>query len=305
MRCMRTALTVLVGSALVMGGAPTSLLAQNGEEPTVLARFEEARALEVDPTGRLYVADAGRDVIRIFDPKGRLQATLGDAGTRAGEFDGPTDLDPTNGQTLLVADGGNGRIQRFSADLQYLEAMPVGGDFGSRAEQRVFDDGRDGSAVQGEGRPIAVVSSDGDETFVVDGRESVVVRFDEQRRPERLIGGGMSGAGAPQEPVALALDDSRRLYVGDRAQGVVLAYDLFGTFVKRLSTPPMPELRALSMQRGRLWIVCADRVFVWNPKTGRTQEHPVDLEASILDAARRGEDLFLLTERRLLRRDVW
>jgi sugar lactone lactonase YvrE len=290
---------------LVILGAPTSLLAQTGEDYTVIARFEEARALEIDPKGRLYVADAGRDEIRIFDRKGGLQATLGDSGTRAGEFDAPTDLDPTNGQTLFVADGGNGRIQRFSADLQYLEAMPVGEATGSRAERRVFDDGRDGSAVQGEGRPIAVVSSDGDETFVVDGREDTVVRFDEQRRPEQLIGGGRNSPSIPQEPIALALGERGRLYVGDGGRQEVLAYDRFGTFVKRLSTPPLPELQALSMQRGRLWIVCADRVFVWRPTTGQTQEHPVHLDTSLLDAARRGQDLFLLTEGRLLRRDLW
>ncbi len=275
--------------------------AQEEATPTVIARFQEAAALDVDPMGRLYVADAVRDVVQILDRNGTLQTTLGQSGTRAGEFDDPVDLDPTNGQTLLVADAGNGRVQRFSAEWQYLEALPVGSTFGGKSGQRTFDDGRDGSAVQGQGRPIALVSSDGDETFVIDERDGVVIKYDAQRRADRIIGGGV-GRNGLQSPAALALDGNRRLYVADAEEAAVFAYDPFGTFIERLRIPRLSDIQALSVHRGKLLIVCEDRIVTWNPETESTVEHPVSLEVALVDAARQGGDLFVLTERRLLRR---
>lgn len=279
--------------------------AQGKSDSTVIARFRDAQALAVDPMGRLYVADAGRDVVRVLDRKGTEQETLGGGGTRAGEFDQPADVDPTNGQTIWVADAENGRVQRFSEEGRYLEAFPVGRSFRDGREQRVFDDGRDGATVQGQGRPLAVASSSGDQTFVIDGRNSLVLKWDEQRRPERILGPTSQREGALRRPVALALDGTHRLYVADRAREAILVYDLFGSFVKRLSTPSLPEVQALSLHRDHLWIVCPGRVFEWTIETGAIDEHVVDLPAPLVDAAPRGKDLFLLTNQHLYRRSPW
>lgn len=298
---MWTARGIRVGLGILLALAIGSGTAQAQKAPaTVEARFREARAMAVDPTGRLYVADAGCDVVRIFDSSGTEGAALGGSGIRAGEFDGPSDLDPTNGQTLLVADAGNGRVQLFSAERQYLEAVPVGGSFGT-SEQRVFDDGRDGGDVQGDGRPIAVVSTDGDETYVIDARAASVLRFDAQRRPERVI----APSSRLRSPVALALGDDRRLYVADAEQAAVYAYGRFGSFLRRLPLPELPAPRALTVVEGRLWVVCADRIVVWDPQTSAVQVRPVALDASLVDAARWNDALYLLTARRLLRRPGW
>lgn len=295
---------LLLGVLLGLGGSVLPVHAQAVPADTVIARFRDARALAVDPLDRLYVADAGRDVVRVLDRSGAEQGTLGGSGTRSGEFDGPADVDPTNGQTVWVADAENGRVQHFSSEGLYLEAMPVGAAFLEGDGQRFLDDGRDGAAVQGGGRPIAVASTSGDEVFAIDGRHDRLLKWDEQRRPERLVG-PVGREDAPQRPVALALDGTRRLYVADQAQSAVLAYDLFGTFLTRVGTPRLSNLRALSMHGGRLWIVCAGRVFVWNPATRSVTEHTIDLPAPLVDAARRGDDLFLLTATRLHRRPAW
>lgn len=281
------------------------MAAQPDSSRAEIARFRDAQALAVDPLGRLYVADAGRDVVRIMDRTGQTLETLGGSGTRAGEFDGPTDVDPTNGQSVWVADAGNGRVQRFSEEGLFLEALPVGPSFLEDRGQRAFDDGRDGATVQGDGRPIAVVSTSGDDTFVIDGRSDEVLKWDDQRRPERILGMGRGGEGDPQQPVALALDGTRHLYVADRGQQVVLEYDLFGTFVRRLDTPPLPNIQDLVVHQGRLWIVCADRVFVWKSDAKTTVVHALDFPVPLVDAAQREDDLFLLTATALYRRPSW
>jgi hypothetical protein len=296
---------LVLGTLLGLCAAGNAAHAQAGTADTVVARFRDARALATDPLGRLYVADAGRDVVRILDRTGTQVGSFGGAGTRAGEFDAPTDVDPTNGQTVWVADAGNGRVQHLSAEGLFLEAMPVGPSFLEENEQRVLDDGRDGASVQGDGRPIAVASTSGDDVFSIDGRTDALLTWDDRRRPERLLSPLGADAGVPRRPVALALDAPNRLYVADRGRRAVLAYDLFGIFHERVPTPPLPNLQALSMHRGRLWIVCSGRVFVWNPADGTTSEHAVDLPDPLVDAAGRGEDLFLLTATTLYRRALW
>jgi DNA-binding beta-propeller fold protein YncE len=291
---------VVLWGVLLLGAAPEAAGGQVASVSTEVARFQEARAMAVDPTGRLYVADAGRDVVRLFDSSGAEVAVLGGSGIRAGEFDGPSGLDPTNGQTLLVADAGNGRVQRFSAELQYLEAVPVGASFGT-PEQRVFDDGRDGGDVQGDGRPIAVVSTDGDETYVIDARAASVLTFDAQRRPERVI----APSSRLRRPVALALGTDRRLYVADADRAAVYAYDRFGSYLRTLPLPELSAPRALTVVEGRLWVVCADRIVVWAPEAETVRARPVALDAPLVDAARWEGTLYLLTERRLVRRPGW
>jgi len=291
---------ILVAVLVFWTSRPVSGAAQPSPN-TPLAQFREATALAVDPGGRLYVADAGHNVIRIFGGEGTSQETLGGSGTRAGEFDGPQALDPTNGQTLYVADAGNGRVQQFSTEFQYVGALAVGAASDLGIPQRAFDDGRDGADVQGTGRPIAVASTDSDVTFVVDARKNVVLRFDAQGRADRMIG----PTSRLDEPVALALDDSRHLYVADRGRKAVVVYDLFGTFVKRLSLPDLPGVRALSMHDGRLWIVTPRQVFVCSPETGTVRQHAVALEAPLVDAAPREGQILLLTEHHLYRQKKW
>ena len=265
-------------------------------------QFQNATALALDPRGQLYVADAGRDAVVLLSSEGGTQAVLGGSGTRAGQFLGPADVDPTNGQTLYVADAGNGRLQRFSEELQYLEALPVGRAFEEGRALRAFDDGRDGSSVQGSGRPIAVGSSPGDHTFAIDEEAGVVLKWDEQRRPERIIGGAVQRRGRLLRPVALALEGSRRLYVADRGREEVLVYDRFGTFMQTLALSPLPDVRALTFRRGRLWIVCPQRVFIWNPETRQAIEHAVALPSPLVDVAPSADGIYLLTATRLWKR---
>ena len=267
-----------------------------------LARFGDARALALDPRGRLYVADAARDVVQVFGPAGRPRTVLGGAGTQAGAFDTPSDIDPTNGQVLLVADTYNGRIQHVSEDGQYLESLPVGRpDRGSGAGWR-GQTGTEDRTGRGDGRPVAVGRHEDGTIVVLDRRTRRLLTWTD-------LGSGGQLTEAPStrldDPVALAVGDGGRVYVADAGRGAVWLYDTFGTFVRRLSLPPLPTVRALSLHRGRLWIVCRDRVLVWTRAAGLVAEHPVDVSEPLVDAVPTGRHTYLLTPTRLLRRPGW
>ncbi len=268
---------------------------------TVLAQFEEARALAVDPRERLYVADAGRSVVGIFEADGTRRAVLGGAGTRPGTFDTPSAIDPTNGQVLLVADTYNGRVQRLSTEGQYLESLPVGQTGRRAAGEWTFQDGGGGASVQGDGRPIGVARDDEGAVFVLDSRNRQVWKWSDVGRPQAVVSGR---GGRLQDPVALALGPDRRLYVADAGREAVLIYDAVGTF-RRMAGPSLSGVRALAVHRGRLWIVCPRRVVVWSRAEGVVAEHTVDLGEPLVDVTVYQDRAYLLTETRLLRRPAW
>ena len=307
MRC-RHLLCVGLGVLLLWGSggawATGSAWAQGMDRVvgTVLAQFEEARALAVDPRGRLYVADAGRSVVGIFEADGTRRDVLGGAGTRPGTFDTPSDIDPTNGQALLVADTYNGRIQRFSAEGQYLESLPVGQTGRRTAGEWTFQDGQGGAPAQGDGRPIGVARDDEGAVFVLDARDRRVWKWSDVGRSQAVVSGR---GGRLQDPVALALGPDRRLYVADAGREAVLIYDAVGTFRRRVAGPSLSGVQALAVHRGRLWIVCPHRVLAWDRREGVVAEHTVDLGEPLVDVAAYQDRVYLLTETRLLRRPAW
>lgn len=295
----------LIGLLAVLGLGTSGAGAQEaaGVAPgTVLAEFEDARALAVDPVGRLYVADAGRDVVAVLDRTGARRMVLGGSGTRAGEFDVPSDVDPTNGQLILVADTYNGRVQRFSEEGQYLESLPVGRTdrFGSSTWD--VEERRTGDLVRGDGRPVAVAQDDEGTLFVLDEHTRRLLMWNDLGRSGRIR---EVGDDRLQDPVALAVGGAQRLYVADAGHGTVFVYDTFGTFRRRVPLPALPTVRALAVHRGRLHIVCAERVLVWARGKGVVAEHPVDLPEPLVDVALQKNDVYLLTPKRLLRRARW
>jgi hypothetical protein len=71
--------------------------------------FGQLVGLEVDPLGRLWVADAQAGEIRVFDASGHHVRTIGRKGGGPGEFAQLAGMDWAPDRTLWVVDGGNAR----------------------------------------------------------------------------------------------------------------------------------------------------------------------------------------------------
>ncbi|MFB6271286.1 MAG: NHL repeat-containing protein [Salinibacter sp.] len=298
-------LSVVGLGLLLLGGAVPEGRAQEAEGADgrkVLARFGDARALAVDPRGRLYVADAARDVVEVLRPNGTRHMVLGGSGTRPGEFDTPSDVDPTNGQVLLVADTYNGRIQRFSEEGQYLESLPIGTGDRGRNDDWTFEEGRARRPIRGDGRPIAVARDDEGAVYVLDRRRRRVLKWSDLGQSGQIVGGHR---GRLQDPVALAVGEAQRVYVADRGQGAILVYNTFGTFRRRVPVSSLPSVRALTVHRGQLWIVSPGRVRIWESGEGLVAKRTVNRSAPLVDVAPHANSVYLLTETRLFRRPDW
>ena len=307
---LRRVLTRLWASLLIvtcaLGGAPAAEaqpVSIGKGDVEVIASFGEARALAGDPAGLLYVADAQSSTVVVLTARGRVRQTVGGAGTRAGLFDGPADVDPTNGLSLWVADAGNGRLQHFSENLKFLESLPVGridpAD-GRQSRQPVFDVGRDGSDVRAEGEPVAVFSTTANELFAIDARQSAVLKWDAQRRPERVIGGFEAQRGTLQQPVALAMAEER-LFVADRALAALLVYDRFGTYIETLRPVPLQTVQSLSTEANRLWVATESRIHALTADGRVEGTYEVDLGVPVVDVVARPSVLFMLTSKALYR----
>lgn len=291
---------LLFALGMVGVAVPTTALGQPTREGTVVAEFDDARAISVDPLGRLYVAEAGRDAVVVVGSDGERLQVIGGSGTRAGEFDTPSDVDPTNGQVIVVADTYNGRVQRFTEDGQYLESLPIGGSGAGLDSDWAFDDGRDGSAVRGDGRPISVATDDSGALYILDEQSASVFRWTDLGGVERIIGGS-GGAARLASPVSIGVGTDGEVYVADAGRGKVLVYDRFGTYTRALPTPDLDEVRSVTVRRETVWIVCAGRVLTWDLRAHSLGERSFGAEPSFVDIAIYGTGVYILTSSRLIR----
>lgn len=266
-----------------------------------IAGFEDARAVAADAGGLLYVVDAGRNVVVQLSSEGEVLRTLGGSGTAPGTFYDPRDVDPTNGLVLVVADAGNGRIQRFSRQFVPLEVLPVvrvDRYVPEQAGQPIYSLGERGEVGTPDGRPIAVVTSEADETFAIDAAQGLVLKWDRQRRLERAIGGYDAGPGALIDPVSLAIDE-RFLYVADRGEGGIAVFDHLGAFVRWIGRGQMDEVQALTVAEGSLWVVLPGQLLTYTPSGRREQELRVAIEGDMVDVAVLRGHIYVLTPHHL------
>lgn len=270
-----------------------------------IASFTEARAVASDGAGYLYVVDSGRDVVVKLNESGAIEAELGGPGIEPGSFDDPTDIDPTNGLVLIVADAGNGRLQLFSREFMPLKILPVSlhrGDSpvlqGLPADRKSQPQG-----AIGEGRPIAVASPSSGEIYTIDAAEQVVLKWNRAHERTRTIGGYDVANGALSEPVALTVGPDGTLYVADAGHECVLVFDPLGNYVRKLADGIADGIRAVTINEDVLWILLEKRLLAY--KNGQLERVlDVRTDTPLVDVVVSNESIYLLTPDRLYQTDI-
>lgn len=190
-----------------------ALAACTGPPPAADTLFQDARALAVTPDGTLWVVDADA-VLALRD--GRIVQRIGGVGTGDDAFLDPVDVDPTNGQTIYVADRAAGAILQFTAEGRLVRSIPVPDvDPADVVRQR---------PSSRLGQPVAVAAGTGGALYIAEAGRGHVLELDAEGAVVRVLGPGLI-----EEPVDLAVDDDGTLWVADAGFPKLKAFDPFGS----------------------------------------------------------------------------
>ena len=174
-----------------------------GSEP---GQLNAPRGLAAAPDGSLYVADSRNHRIQHLASDGSVVHTWGTFGDTAtdsappGTFNEPWDVAIGPDGSVYVADTWNHRVQKFTADGEFITMW---GFFG-QAESP--------NALWG---PRSVVVDQNGNVHVTDTGNKRIVIFDENGNFRNEFGGAGLSPGQFDEPVGLALDDIGHLFVAD------------------------------------------------------------------------------------------
>ncbi len=166
--------------------------------------------------GRVAVADTHYARVVIFDRAGHVQQMFGDRGEGPGQFIFPVGIARDDQDHLYVAEyGGHDRIQKFTADGEFLTAF---GTFG-------VDDGQ----FQ---RPSAIVWCE-NVLYVADAINNRVQKFTDAGEFLGVLGAEAGGLVPLEYPYDIALGAGPSLYVVEYGAGRVTQLALDGTLQGR------------------------------------------------------------------------
>lgn len=160
--------------------------------------FDAPRAVAVDRTGYVYVADSGFHRVQKFDPNGYIVGKWGFQGSEDGEFLDPGGIAVAAAGAVYVADTGNHRIQKFDSSGLFLLNWGGQGD-------------GDGQFQSPEG---LAVDADGN-IYVADTGNHRIQVFDADGVFLRKWGQEGSGPGQFLDPSGIAVDANGVVYVAD------------------------------------------------------------------------------------------
>jgi uncharacterized protein (TIGR03663 family) len=172
--------------------------------------FWGPRDIALGPDGLLYVTDTGNKRIQVFDTEGNFVRAFGGEGSEPGRFREPVGL-ALDGQTLLVADTWNKRVQRLDLNGRPLAQYPMleweGQSVSNKPYLASFGDGRivvsapdrgllvalspdgqqistvqpDGESTTGAGLPTGVAVGPDGQVYAADSKSGQVYRLTVQR----------------------------------------------------------------------------------------------------------------------------
>ncbi len=189
-------------------------------------QLKEARALSVDLSGSIYIADTGNNRILKFDKDGKLIKTVGGFGWEKEQFYSPHDIHASSVLDIFVTDYNNHRIERYDKDLNYISSF-----YSSENWEDQFQ----------FGYPKSVASSIHGELFIIDGENIRLLKLNSFGEPEINFGGLAEGKGRLLQPGQVAISPDDRIYVSDSQANKIIVFDYFGNYLTEIGSDFLKE----------------------------------------------------------------
>ncbi len=232
----------------------TSTVAGDGtagyaDGPASSAKFNGPIGVAVDARGNIYVADSYNDRIRLITPDGQVSTVAGggtpgyaDGDRNTALFDTPSGIVVANDGSLIVADTGNDRLRKISAEGNVTTLPPA--DLSNPIGLAVTHDNYLYVTELDRSR-IVQVAPDGSTTVIAGD-----------------IAGFAEGSDAARfnQPTAIAIspgtDEPAKLYVADSGNYLIRKLDQVATASAATVVDPRPKLTNETLrQQSLLWPV--------------------------------------------------
>ena len=241
-------------------------------------------------------------------PKVPVTASEGGHGSGKGQFDNPHGIAVDGAGNILVADTGNGRIQKFSPNGTFVTSIAttdpngIGVDRAGNiyvaeigSKHRVQKLGPDGRFITewapGLYGPRKIAIGPDDSIYVVDSGRNRIVKFSPDGQVLATWGSEGSGDGQFRALTSVAVDPkTNKVYVADPINSRIEVFDSNAKFLSKWSVPEWREALgfedlAIDPDKGRLYASSAhlSTIFVFDLQGNRlgavTPTPPEKLEA--------------------------
>ena len=255
-------------------------------------------------------------------PKLPVTASEGGHGSGKGQFDSPHGIAVDSAGNILVADAGNGRIQKFSPNGTFVTSIATTDPNGIAVDRagniyvaeigskhRVRKLGPDGRFIAewapGLYGPRKIAIGPDDSIYVVDSGRNRIVKFNPDGQVLASWGSEGSGDGQFRGLTSVAVDrKTNKVYVSDVMNSRMEVFDSNGQFLSKWSVPEWREALgfedlAIDSDKGRLYTSSAhlSTIFVFDLQGNRlgavTPTPPEKLEAPVALAMAK-DKLFVL-----------
>lgn len=179
--------------------------------------FDQISQMTLGPDGRVYIADAYRNRIMVYNVDGTYSGQFGSAGSGAGFLGLPSGIAFDAAGNIYVAEQSNARIQKFSASFVPLGMITV-----------------PGSAPAALNSPTNLAFSPDKQTlYVTELLAHRVSMFDLAGNLTGRIGGPLPGAapGNFSYPFGIVVDAAGDVFVADQRNHRIQHFTATGAFV--------------------------------------------------------------------------
>jgi sugar lactone lactonase YvrE len=203
----------------LVGPQAGTYVSKFGSTGTTDGKFNNPRAMAIDGSGNIFVADYGNNRVQKFDSSGVYLSQFGSAGTGNGQFDGPTAIAFDGSGNIFVADWFNNRVQKFDSSGVYLSQF--------------------GTVGTGNGQfqnPAGLVIDGSSNIFVADSGNNRVQKFNSSGVYQSQFGTFGTGNGQFSNPQYVTLDGSGNIYVADTGNYRVQKFNSSGVYQSQFGT---------------------------------------------------------------------